>query len=49
MFKISIGITKGIAEFDGVGAAGGREEGDDERSGVIPSPPCPKTSFRPSR
>ena len=30
MFKISIGIAKGIAEFDGVGATGGKSNGDDD-------------------
>lgn len=30
MFKISIGIAKGIAEFHGVGAASGKSNGDDD-------------------
>ena len=30
MFKISISIAKGIAEFDGVGATGGKSNGDDD-------------------
>ena len=30
MFKISIGIAKGIAEFHGVGATGGKSNGDDD-------------------
>lgn len=30
MFKISISIAKGIAEFHGVGAASGKSNGDDD-------------------
>lgn len=30
MSKIALGIAKGIAEFDGVGAAGCRCDGDDD-------------------